>query len=406
MNVARYVRKIYEDNPYPAVEQAPRDAFWCLPPWAWIRDLWQPSLASPRRILSAGCGTGNEAVAFRRRFPQAEIVGLDFSARSIALARRLQRAKKLRGIRFVVGDLADKKLGQKIAGRFDFISCHGVLAYVPRRDLALQNIADLLTPDGAVYLGINGAAHFSVRWREALREFGFDARKAMPNEPRLPKVIAALDSLTHEGVAPVSQREASFLPTDLFGPLIRNTALKELLAECERSGLHFLGMHDQHAPFRGTVANETYLTLMPRSRAEIAQLVDTVRPAGFHKLLLSKRRAPQPPWENPQELADWRPSLAPHLRKHPLPSRRTSWNALRSFTMRSVVMNIELELRTSERLWEVLRQSRGERSLRDILSRTRASVRNRTVHQHLYLLHQLYLLNFLPPINRSGKQSI
>jgi hypothetical protein len=38
---------------------------------------------------------------------------------------------------------------------------------------ALRNLADGLTPDDALCLGVNGAAHFRARWRQVLPEFGF-----------------------------------------------------------------------------------------------------------------------------------------------------------------------------------------------------------------------------------------
>jgi ubiquinone/menaquinone biosynthesis C-methylase UbiE len=60
-----------------------------------------------RTRLIAGCGTGNEAFAFRDRFPESEIIAFDFSPRSIALARSSQRRlPRKRRIRFMVADTA------------------------------------------------------------------------------------------------------------------------------------------------------------------------------------------------------------------------------------------------------------------------------------------------------------
>lgn len=41
----------------------------------------------PRRILDFGCGVGNSIPHLRRHFPEAEIVGVDVSGKSIAIAR-------------------------------------------------------------------------------------------------------------------------------------------------------------------------------------------------------------------------------------------------------------------------------------------------------------------------------
>ena len=396
MDVTRQLRKIYEAHPYPAVGGRGPRAFWCLPPRAWIEGVWRLP-TPPRRILSAGCGTGNEVFALREAFPKAEIVGVDFSEHSLAIARRLARRQRLRGIRFVEGDLSDSGLGRKIGGDFDFITCHGVLAYVPRRDVALRTFAELLAPEGAVYLGVNGAAHFSTRWRSALKAFGFDADAPMPDDERLPAVVELLDTLTDDGIAPVSKREASFLPTDLFGPLIRTTSLQDFLAECESAGLHFLASQDARSPFRLAVNNESYRTLIPRSRAAVALIMDAIQPRGFHNLLLSKRVPISPPWDSPDDVAGWSPRMPEHAALSRVPRLRKSATGMRKANVRSVPMNIQVELRSPAWLLEVLRQSDGRRALGALVAESGGSMRNGTLRKHLFLLHQLYLLEMIPP---------
>ena len=219
----------------------------------------------------------------------------------------------------------------------------------------------------------------------------------MPEDKRLPKVVALLDAFSGDQIATTARRESSFLPTDLFGPLISALPLQQLVEECRDAGLHFWGTYDERAPFREAVANETYLTLMPRSRLEVAQIVDAIRPNQFHRLLLGKRAAPAPPWNEPDGLAGWRPVLARHLRTLRLPKRRGPWRATRTFKVRSRPTNMLLELRTNDWVLEVLRQSQGKKSLGSILAESGGSIRNATLLQHLYLLHHLYLLNFEPP---------
>lgn len=402
-DLARRVRQIYEEHPYPCVQAQPAGAHrWQLPSLNWLNDLWQPTAAFPARVLVAGCGTGNEAVTLQHCFPQAQIVGVDFCAGSIALARRRQRAGAGKGIRFAVADLASADLGKIARGPFDFISCHGVLSYLPRPRVALQNLARLLQPEGALYLGVNGAGHFSIRWRRALAHFGYDLAK-MPSDRNLPKVIALFDSLSDDMIAEPARREPSFLPTDLFGPFIRTASLREWVHDAARAGLHFLGAEEGETPFRKTVANESYDVLWPRSRAEVAQLGDDLRPTQFHRILLTKREVPAIPWNRPQELAGWRPTMAPHLRAHRWPGRRGPWKTLRRLIIRSPLFNLQTELRTPEWIVEVIRQSRGEISLGAILAGSRGSMKSQTLRKHLYLLHQLYLLNFLPPLAESSR---
>ncbi|MGZ8851302.1 MAG: class I SAM-dependent methyltransferase, partial [Thermoanaerobaculia bacterium] len=91
MTIASRVRRIYERRPYPPLSRR-QGGSWTLPSLEWIDALREsPKPFAPTRIFVAGCGVGTEAIAFAQRFPDAEIVGVDFSARSIATARRTQR---------------------------------------------------------------------------------------------------------------------------------------------------------------------------------------------------------------------------------------------------------------------------------------------------------------------------
>ncbi len=51
------------------------------------RSLGERAARQPRSILDFGCGVGNSIVHLRRHFPDAEIVGVDVSGKSLDLAR-------------------------------------------------------------------------------------------------------------------------------------------------------------------------------------------------------------------------------------------------------------------------------------------------------------------------------
>src|SRR5437867_2361310 len=141
MGVAEQMREIYERRPYPTVGSGVSGRLrWQLPPMEWINAVWEPPQPFPARILIAGCGTGHEAFALGRRFPRSEIVAIDFSRKSIAIAKNLQRRMSgTRQIRFVVADLAGRSFNKAAVGEFHFVSCHGVLSYVPRAARVLRN---------------------------------------------------------------------------------------------------------------------------------------------------------------------------------------------------------------------------------------------------------------------------
>jgi SAM-dependent methyltransferase len=72
----------------------------------------------PRRILDLGTGTGIAARLLARRFPKAEIVGVDLSPRMIEEARRRLPAELAQRVRFEVADASRVPFGD---GEFDLV---------------------------------------------------------------------------------------------------------------------------------------------------------------------------------------------------------------------------------------------------------------------------------------------
>ena len=391
--VAESLRALYEERPYPRVTRAGlRQPRWLLPPVEWIQAVAQPAPYPPRRILVAGCGTGLEAFAFCRRFPKAEIVGIDFAARSIAAAKRLQKhAAGWRRIRFLCADLTSADLAERTGGSFDFISCHGVLSYLPAPERALRHLARCLTPEGVLYLGVNGAGHFSGKWREFLPAFGFDMRR-WPGGRRLWQHLKFVSALAGEETDTILQHGAGYLSSDLFGPLIHNLSLSEWVRICRRPGLHLRGSATAQRRLSPAINNATVNLFVPRSRAEVAELLDLLCPEAFHRLIFTRQPPPAPPWEKVGALMRWRPVRTAQFQKFKWPARRDG----RLFRLENKSANIALELRGAG--WEIdlFRGSDGERSLRDLLAPLQR-IPARSLNSQLYLFYLLDLLNFLPP---------
>jgi ubiquinone/menaquinone biosynthesis C-methylase UbiE len=59
---------------------------------------------SPRRALDIGTGTGDAAVAIARRFPKAEVIGVDLAENMVAEARRKTPLDLASRVRFEAGD--------------------------------------------------------------------------------------------------------------------------------------------------------------------------------------------------------------------------------------------------------------------------------------------------------------
>lgn len=109
------------------------------------------------RALVAGGGTGDAAIflAAQLREADAEVVCLDLSEASLAIARRRAALRGLeQRVRWIHGSILDvTRLG---LGRFDYISCLGVLHHLADPDEGLRALAGVLTEDGAMGLMVYG----------------------------------------------------------------------------------------------------------------------------------------------------------------------------------------------------------------------------------------------------------
>ena len=108
---------------------------------------------SPRLILDAGCGAGAAFADLRRRFPQAEIVGADFSAEMLSRARGELGA----GMRLLLADAEALPLEEGCA---DFVWSN--LCREWTGDGFLSELARVLRPGGLLV--------FSTLGRDTLHE--------------------------------------------------------------------------------------------------------------------------------------------------------------------------------------------------------------------------------------------
>jgi len=392
MRVANRVRRIYERRPYPPPKL--RGARPPLPPIEWINAISEKSASDfPARILVAGCGVGTEAFGLARWFPEAEVVGVDFSPRSIATARKLRRkADGGERVRFEVADITAPGLGKVAGSGFDLVSCHGVLSYVAEPVLALRNLAARLKPGGLLVLGVNGAAHPSARWRRELSGFGISPEEFRESR-RLREVLRAFESLSNSPLR-MAEREAGYLAGDLFGPLNHALTLEAWSDMLRQSGLQLLGSYDAFFAIRPLLNRDLHSPLIPRSRADVAELVDSLHPATFHQLVLSRRRPVKIPWSNGRKLMRLRPALT-GLYRIRWPGRSGSWHGLRSVRLESEATGTKVNLRVPRWEVELLRGSDGERSLGDLLRAVKPSVSTESFREAMFLLYHLGLINLL-----------
>lgn len=96
--------------------------------------------SAPHRVIDIGCGPGNSTLAIKRRFPDAEIVGLDNSPAMI------EKAKSVSGdIEWIQGDA----VGDLSAlGRFDLVLSNAAIQWMPGHNALLRHLFGLLSDGG------------------------------------------------------------------------------------------------------------------------------------------------------------------------------------------------------------------------------------------------------------------
>jgi len=117
----------------------------------------------PRRVLDLGTGTGAAALVLARRFPEAEVVGVDLADSMIAEARR-----KTDRVRFEVGDASALHFED---GAFDLVTHANMIPF-------FDELARVVAPGGYVVFGFSGGSETPIyvdpgRLRGELERRGF-----------------------------------------------------------------------------------------------------------------------------------------------------------------------------------------------------------------------------------------
>lgn len=128
------------------------------------------AVQSPRRIVDLGCGPGNSTEVLRRRWPEAEITGLDNSPEMIAAATKAYPQG-----RWVLGDIP----AWEAASPFDVVFSNAALQWVKDHATAFPHLIKQVAEGGA--LAVQIPAHIAspvhrlmlqiadeARWREEM----------------------------------------------------------------------------------------------------------------------------------------------------------------------------------------------------------------------------------------------
>jgi trans-aconitate 2-methyltransferase len=137
------------------------------------------ALADPRRIVDLGCGPGNSTELLRRRWPAADVLGLDNSPEMIAAASRSYPEG-----RWELGDAGTWTATQP----FDLVFANATLHWVPDHARAFPHLFSQVAAGGAL------AVQMPVHRTSAVHQCLFDLARRPEWEPRLRQALHAMTS--------------------------------------------------------------------------------------------------------------------------------------------------------------------------------------------------------------------
>jgi SAM-dependent methyltransferase len=124
---------------------------------------------APQRILDLGTGTGAAARVVARRFPEAEVVGIDLSPKMIEEARTLLPADLAGRVRYELGDASSLDLEP---GAFDLVVLLNMIPF-------FEELARVTAPGGIVIFAFSSGPETPIyvpteKLRERLEPLGID----------------------------------------------------------------------------------------------------------------------------------------------------------------------------------------------------------------------------------------
>ena len=159
------LRAQYEDYPYPPRDPAAEKSRLVVGSPSHLDEINHYLKAGrlnpkrPFRALVAGGGTGDAVIMLAQQLSDrgfaADIVYLDLSHASMAVARARAEIRGLQSIDFRIGSLLD--LDPAADGLFDYIDCCGVLHHLADPAAGLQRLAGVLGADGGIGVMVYGS---------------------------------------------------------------------------------------------------------------------------------------------------------------------------------------------------------------------------------------------------------
>lgn len=152
------IRQQFDYTPYPnhPLEQSPKRDLNLLYVYNLVTSFYlrnqQVIDTKGKVILDAGCGSGYTSLALAESNPDAKIVGIDLSEKSVEFARQRLQYYSFDNAEFYAMSIEDlPKLGME----FDYINCDETLYLLPNPGLGLKAMKSVLKPQGIIHTNLH-----------------------------------------------------------------------------------------------------------------------------------------------------------------------------------------------------------------------------------------------------------
>jgi len=120
-------------------------------------------IPEPKKIVDAGCGKGMIALACARRFPYAEVIGVDLNETQNRTNRQVAEMTGITNIRYLTMDVM--KLSD--VGRFDLIVSTDMLEHLENDLGGVKMFLEALEPEGHLLVHVPHLTRNTLGWRRA-----------------------------------------------------------------------------------------------------------------------------------------------------------------------------------------------------------------------------------------------
>jgi SAM-dependent methyltransferase len=321
-----------------------------------------PVLANDSHILVAGCGTGAEAFVLAKLYPQARIVGLDFSAPSIEKAKTSAQENGFVNITFAVADLMAADWWAAYP-EFDFVLCYGVADYVLDPALLLQHFAQCLSEKGLIYIACNSEYHPAMRIRAAFAQLDIEPDNFVDSDEQraLLQLVAQVMGADAK-IADLGKAAKAYLDIDIFPPIAHHNSIEKWVDDAQKAGLRFAGSANAASGLL-SVSDSQIPMLYSLDKADLSRWFLKLTQPPAMQLLFCRQAKNEPNFANLDALWQWRPRLDACL--HGLPDLADNANAPLSITLR-FENTADFVIYSNAYDLAVLRRCDGSRTLAEI----------------------------------------